>query len=173
LETTGLLTNSGDEARSGIQLDRSGRLAGWLTLVMLAAVLFATLFPFDFSLQLTATKRLGPFLFWLTPVAKEWPGWALNVLFFMPFGCGLAWWMRTRDWSVLRRGFTAVLAGCVLSTAVEYLQLYVPGRSGSWDDVVMNTLGSLAGWLVFEWLGLRVLRLVGEALGELTSTFER
>lgn len=142
-------------------------------MAVVLAIFIATLFPFDFSAQLTASERVGSILFWLTPVAKHWVGWVLNVLFFMPFGWALAWWARTAGRRPLWRAIAAGLAGCVLSVLVEYLQLYVPQRNGSWDDVVMNTLGSLAGWLVFEWLGVWTLRLVGEVLGEFTTMLDR
>lgn len=170
--TTELVEQSG-ESPSHVQLDGAGRLAAAFTLAALAVILFGTLYPFNFSAQLTETRRMGFFLFWFTPVAKGWVGWTLNVLFFMPFGSTLAWWTWTRRWSPRARGTAAFLAGCLLSYSVEFLQLYVPGRDSSWDDVVMNTLGSVVGWLVFEWLGLPVLRLVGEALGEFTAMLER
>lgn len=146
-------------------------MAAWVTIAVVLAVIFVALFPFDFSARPAAVEQGRFFLFWLKPVAKEWEGWGLNVLFFMPLGCSLAWWLRTRGRSVGRRGVAAFLSGLVLSTAVEYLQLFIPLRNGSWDDVAMNTLGCILGWLAFEWLGMPLLRLVGEALGELTAIF--
>lgn len=162
-----------DDSRLRVRLEEAGWLAGTLTLIALAIIFCATLYPFNFSAQMTETRRMGFFLFWLTPVAKSWVGWGLNVLFFMPFGCVLAWWLWTRNWSPRARGIAAFLTGCLLSYSVEFLQLYVPSRDSSWDDVLMNTLGSLVGWLVFEWLGLPVLRLVGDVLGEFTAMLER
>lgn len=139
---------------------------------MLVVIVFATGFPFRFSAQLTESRRVGFFLLWLTPVAKNWVGWGLNLLFFMPFGCALAWWGWTRAWSKRRRGMIVGFSAFFLSCAVEYMQLFLPPRSSSWDDVAMNTLGGLVGWLLFEWAGLWVLRLVGDVIGELTAMFE-
>lgn len=139
---------------------------------MVAAVVVATGFPFHFAPRLTAFRRQGFFLFWLKPVAKHWLGWLLNVLFFMPFGCSLGWWAWTRQWTARRRGIVVFFSSFVLSCSVEYMQLYLPMRNSSWDDVVMNTLGGVVGWLVFEWLGLWLLRLLGEAIGEIASMFE-
>jgi glycopeptide antibiotics resistance protein len=51
-------------------------------------------------------------------------------------------------WSLgwpLRR---TVLAGFFLSLAIELLQLAVPGRTTATVDVLCNTLGAAAGWLL-------------------------
>ena len=51
-------------------------------------------------------------------------------------------------WSLgwpLRR---TVVAGCVLSLGIELVQLAVPGRTTATGDVVCNTLGAAAGWLL-------------------------
>lgn len=161
-----------EDDRSGVQLERLGWLAGASTIAMVVVIVLATGFPFHFSAELTQSRRVGFFLFWLTPVAKNWIGWGLNVAFFMPFGSCLAWWAWTRGWSLLRSGLVVGLSACLLSCAVEYMQLYLPIRSSSWDDVAMNTLGAVVGWLVFEWLGLWVLRMVSEVIEELASMFE-
>lgn len=158
-----------DESPSRVRLDDASWIAGAVTVAALGVILYATLLPFNFSVQLTETHRMGFFLFWLTPVAKGWIGWVLNALLFMPLGCALAWWALTKNWRLRARGIAAFLTGCLLSYSMEFLQLYLPSRNSSWDDVAMNTLGCLVGWLVFEWLGLPVLRLVGDALGEFTA----
>ncbi len=63
-----------------------------------------------------------------------------NVVLFAPLGAAL----RSRG-TELR---WAVLAGLALSTAVEVAQLVVPGRTTSVDDVLLNTLGVVAGYLL-------------------------
>lgn len=172
METSKLLTDLREEDQPAVRLEQLGWLAGAATGAALAVIIFATGFPFHFSVQLTATKRAGFFLLWLTPVAKSWIGWGLNVLLFIPFGCGLAWWGWTRAWSTPRRGMVAGCSAFFLSCGVEYMQLFLPLRSSSWDDVAMNTLGGLVGWFLFEWAGVWALRLVGDVIGELTSMFE-
>lgn len=147
-------------------------LAGWLTLAAVIVIFLVALFPFNFSIQATAFRREGFFLFWLTPVAKGWTGWFLNILFFFPFGIGWAWWTsatnrRLHNWVVTG------LAGLFLTLTVEYLQLLVPARDSSWDDVVMNTLGTLLGWLVFRYAGAACLRYVDNALDDLSSALGR
>jgi glycopeptide antibiotics resistance protein len=63
-----------------------------------------------------------------------------NVVLFAPLGAVL----RVRGVGLRR---TAVL-GLVLSTAIELTQLGVPGRTTSVDDVLLNTLGIVAGSLL-------------------------
>ena len=148
-------------------------LAGWLTLAAVIVIFLVALFPFNFSLYATAYRRGGFFLDWLTPVAKSWTGWFLNVLFFLPFGVGWAWWTRATNRRSLQTWVVAGIAGLFLSMAVEYLQLFVPTRDSSWDDVVMNTLGTLLGWLVFRYVGSLCLRFVDNALDDLSSALGR
>ena len=47
-------------------------------------------------------------------------------------------------WSLRR----TVLAGFVLSVGIELLQLAIPGRTTATADVLCNTVGAAAGWLV-------------------------
>jgi len=50
----------------------------------------------------------------------------------------------TFGWSFRR----TVAAGFALSIAIELLQLAVPGRTTATVDVICNTLGAAAGWLL-------------------------
>lgn len=148
-------------------------LAGWLTLAAVAAIFLVALFPFNFSLQATAYRRGGFFLTWLTPVAKSWTGWLLNILFFVPFGIGWAWWTRAANLRRLQGWIVAGVAGLILTLTVEYLQLFVPIRDSSWDDVFMNTLGMLIGWLAFRLVGPACLRYIDHAMEDLSSALGR
>jgi glycopeptide antibiotics resistance protein len=58
---------------------------------------------------------------------------------FLPFGAALA---------LLGRGplVTAAL-GCLTSTSIELAQLLVPGRTSATDDIILNTVGALLGYL--------------------------
>ena len=47
-------------------------------------------------------------------------------------------------WSLRR----TVVAGFVLSLGIELLQLTIPGRTTATVDVLCNTLGAAAGWLL-------------------------
>jgi VanZ family protein len=45
----------------------------------------------------------------------------------------------------------AVVAGFVVSFAIEYLQAYLPSRDSSLRDLVTNTAGTLIGALAAVW----------------------
>lgn len=161
------------ESTSPALAERLDSLAGWLTLSVVLVILAATLFPFHFSPGANATRRVGLFLFWFTPVQKGWAGWLLNIALFLPFGFGFAWWARVRGWQWLSRPIAVGAAGFFFSYAVEFLQLFVVRRSSSWDDVVMNTAGSLLGGLLCERWGAWLLRSAEAAFADLVAILER
>ena len=73
-----------------------------------------------------------------------------NVLLFMPLG--LALFVRRR--SLVQ----AAAAGGLLSVSIEIAQLWIPGRTTSFDDVILNTLGTVAGWWIAAALRRRYRR---------------
>lgn len=82
----------------------------------------------------------------LLPFSQEvdWTGYALNVLLFMPLGVLLPllclWWAR------LHR---VAAAGLFLSLLIEVSQL-LNNRSTDVDDLLMNTLGAVLGFMLFR-----------------------
>lgn len=68
-----------------------------------------------------------------------------NIVLFMPWGFFLRLLSRPGfpSWAV-------VLSGAVLSTAIELLQLVIPGRVTALSDIIANTLGTVAGVLVLK-----------------------
>lgn len=172
-ETTKLLNHIQKDAASRVHSNFLDPLSGWVTLAALLAIFFFALFPFNFSPQATAFRREGFFLYWFAPVSKHWRGWLLNVLFFFPIGFGWAWWSRVKGRRRLGGWMATGLGGLLLSYGVEWLQLYIPSRDSSWDDVFTNTLGALAGWLFFRCWGTKCLRLVESAIEDLSAALER
>ena len=74
----------------------------------------------------------------------------VNILGFMPLGLVAATLPGATLWSVLTLGLA-------VSGTIEFVQLLVPGRFPSIDDVLCNTLGALIGWALAR-LGRRLLR---------------
>src|SRR5436309_1009796 len=70
-----------------------------------------------------------------------------NVAVFVPVGFLLA----LRGTSLVR----AVLAAAAFSAAIEVVQLAVPGRTTSVDDVLLNTAGAALGVALFRRFGSR------------------
>jgi glycopeptide antibiotics resistance protein len=63
-----------------------------------------------------------------------------NVMLFAPLGAVLG----VRG----LKGLQVVIIGASLSTAIETTQLFIPGRTTSADDVLLNTLGAALGFVV-------------------------
>jgi glycopeptide antibiotics resistance protein len=98
----------------------------------------------------TLTPARGPNHVALAPWAARQLN-AVNVvgniaLFALP--SAVLWWF---GWSLRR----TVVAGFVLSLAIELLQLAIPGRTTATADVLCNTAGATAGWLVAASLGCK------------------
>jgi len=116
-------------------LDYRGR-TGWSTGVLIGALLaiaIATLAPGDpegttggFACVFCGDRALADFL--------------INVILYMPLGVGLAM-------SGVRLS-RIVLAGVLLSSSIEAVQVILPGRDASVGDVIANTLGTGLGALI-------------------------
>ncbi|HSA79641.1 MAG TPA: VanZ family protein [Geminicoccaceae bacterium] len=72
----------------------------------------------------------------------------LNVILFIPLGVLIGAWRGRRAGRVGR----AILLLAAISAGFEMLQLFVPGRVTSIDDVIANTLGGALGVLLVLWL---------------------
>ncbi len=122
------------------------------------AILFLTLYPFDFhSFRPHRPRLLFPFSLggWEKSIGSL--DELLNVLLFVPFGFGLA--EKLREHGKLRVetiGFTLV-AGALLSYTVELLQVYIPQRDSGWEDILTNSSGALIGAVLFDLFGRIVL----------------
>ena len=82
----------------------------------------------------------------------------LNYFGFIPFGWVLAGlFVFRRHWSGIFIVLVVTAAGCVLSLGIEFVQTWMPPRSSSLLDFLLNTAGSS----------------VGAGLGLLTAWFRR
>jgi glycopeptide antibiotics resistance protein len=128
----------------------------WSNRILLAAVaviLFLTLYPFRFDFSRSLPDQVP--LYWLGGLGKYSNRFDafLNVLLFVPYGFGLTGQLRKH-----RMSWTPVLglvfvAGAGLSYAVEFLQIFVPLRDSGWEDVLTNSAGSVAGFVLFALTG--------------------
>jgi hypothetical protein len=101
---------------------------------MVFIILLITLAPFRF--QLPADGRLH--FSWSAP----WFDLAANAVLFLPVGFlfQLAW---------RKQPLHALWFGLLLSTSIEALQIFLPGRFTTATDILMNSTGSFAGALLF------------------------
>lgn len=122
------------------------KTSAWpLAWVYAALIVFASLFPFIGWRD----QGISPWVFLSAPLPPPyWTGFdvATNMVGYAPLGFLLAL-------ALLRtgRGLAAVplalLAGAGLSLLLEFLQIYLPQRVPSNLDLVLNTVGTLAGAL--------------------------
>jgi glycopeptide antibiotics resistance protein len=135
----------------------------WSNRILIASLIgiaYLTLFPFRFDFAVRHSLRRPPFLLGGGLKHVGHVDFFLNVLLFVPFGAGLAAQMRKRGASRTAALVVALAAGAITSYVVEFLQLYIPMRDSGWTDIVSNSMGSVAGFLLFESCGAMVLKPV-------------
>jgi VanZ family protein len=127
-----------------------------------ALILYGSLYPFAFYNYVDPAKGLQNLLStWHT---RSTVGDLLaNILLYLPFGFFAA--KTAIRLAPLLRIFIALLAGALLSMAVEYAQLWDLGRVSAMSDVYADSLGALLGALagtalaidlhLFRWKELR------------------
>jgi VanZ family protein len=114
---------------------------------------------------LVAYASLYPLRGWTLPddgfkALLEWPGSAdisradicANFLAYLPVGFLMTLRRLSAGHDSLREVGRAALAGLLLSLAMEALQYFLPARSSSLLDVLVNLLGAAAGALVCLWM---------------------
>ncbi|MGL5615367.1 MAG: VanZ family protein [Sarcina sp.] len=70
----------------------------------------------------------------------------LNIIFFMPFG-----FLLPTLWNKYRKLLPVILHGVIFSIIIELSQLFTH-RATDITDLIMNTLGTILGWLLFSLL---------------------
>jgi VanZ family protein len=117
-----------------------------LVLLVAALILYGSLYPWQFHPR-------DPSQGVLEVLVAHWPrtldpfvlrDLIINILLYIPLGAA-AYMASARQAGKLRRTLLAAVAGLVLSTTVELLQLFVAGRVPSLFDIVCNLAGSLVG----------------------------
>lgn len=79
-------------------------------------------------------------------------GMVANTILFIPLGAFLP-----SLWSKFERGLNTFLLGFSLSLVIELLQL-LNARATDIDDLIMNTLGTVIGFLIYKLLFEKVTR---------------
>jgi VanZ family protein len=127
-----------------------------LSLLGIAAL---TLFPYHFDFSHRSQYRPSFLLLRTVPKPGSGIDFFLNILLFIPFGFGVALKARKRGAGPWTSLMVALAVGALVSYAVEFLQLFVPSRDSSWDDVLANAAGSLTGGILFEFCGVFFVEL--------------
>jgi glycopeptide antibiotics resistance protein len=147
------------------RIDRGVRV--FIFAASLLCILFATTFPFDFSIPVGTAAQMVQQRFdtrWL-----EWDPHHIdcveNILLFMPLGFGIAsLFVRNRRLRFIRQIVAAFFFSALLSTTVEVSQTFLSYRDPSLQDIWANTTGGMAGAILFVLLGRQTIRLAAAML---------
>ncbi len=120
----------------------------FLTLVIFSilAVVIATLYPFNFSLPDSLSKRELVDSFDNNSFFNDQVN---NVLLFLPFGFGLTGFFQRRKIRLFHQIIAAIFASAALSISVELLQILVPSRTPTPADIFNNSFGGFLGLICF------------------------
>jgi glycopeptide antibiotics resistance protein len=69
----------------------------------------------------------------------------LNIIFFMPFG-----FLLPTLWEKYRTLLPTLFAGILFSIIIEISQLFIPFRASDINDLIMNAIGTICGWFIFN-----------------------
>ncbi len=85
----------------------------------------------------------------------------LNIIFFMPLG-----FLLPTLWSKHRELLPTLCYGLVFSIIIEFAQLFAHGRGTDINDLIMNTLGTILGWVIFKIIRNIFLKLSNKTVVE-------
>ncbi len=121
-------------------LHRGMALFFGLYLTMIFAVTVSPVYGFSIS-RMGGTINLVPFVVWSARSGHGMNFWG-NILFFIPLGTLMVFLSYS-----CRKLHRALLAGAGISFLIEVLQLF-SNRSTDIDDIILNTLGALLGYVL-------------------------
>jgi glycopeptide antibiotics resistance protein len=117
-----------------------------LTLTIIA-ILLITIFPIYYSPEQPRVLNLIPFvgmyrfIFYSVDITVPIRNILFNILLFVPFGFFLSW----------NKSRGIIVSGLLFSLLIEALQYAFPiGRSADIDDVILNTLGTFLGGMLWK-----------------------
>ncbi|WP_315788845.1 VanZ family protein [Fischerella sp. JS2] len=120
-----------------------------LVAISVLVVLLATLYPYNFSF---------PDSFSLEEIVNSFSNTSSfqdtvnNILLFLPLGFFCTSLLQKYRAKLGLEILIVILASASLSTIVEILQVFVPGRRPTPEDIINNSIGGFVGWLCFNWL---------------------
>lgn len=149
---------------SRLERGRDGRYGrrfhAWLLPAYLLFVWYGSLVPLNFD-PLPLDDALSRYR------AAVWSSWSIyshtdfaaNILLFVPLGYFLMGALRSDRRSRradLLAGLIAIPGFSLLSMTIEFTEMYFPGRTLSFIDVVAQTIGGTAGIVLWLWVGRAV-----------------
>lgn len=134
-----------------------------LLLIAVALVIYGSLYPWDFVFSRAPGILPWTLLHWPDHfdryIARDL---VLNVVLYVPIGIGACLGLGRGLPRAAALALSLLFAGAV-STAMELLQVYVPGRDPSFADIASNVLGGLIGAAMALWVGPAIERRLAPA----------
>ena len=124
-------------------------LTHWAAKLVAGSVLFVlmvTLLPFNFTPITPNPQKIVRSFFAHHSDLNDLIG---NVIFFLPFGFGVACLAREKGFNRLGTVLITFFASSTFSLTVETLQLFLPSRSSSVIDICTNTTGGVLGAIAY------------------------
>jgi glycopeptide antibiotics resistance protein len=120
-----------------------------LVATSILVVLLATLYPFNFSFpdSFSLQELLNSF-----SNTSSLQDTVNNILLFIPLGFFCSSLLQRYRAKLGLEILIVILTSASLSAIVECLQVFLPGRRPTPDDIINNTIGGFVGWLCFNWL---------------------
>jgi glycopeptide antibiotics resistance protein len=151
----GVMTTEEDSLRRS-----SAAWANRILILSLLGICYLTLFPFVLRIFPPRVIHKSAFLLGNSAKKPHSIDFLLNVLLFVPYGFGLSAQARKRGASKWNIFLVALGIGAATCYTIEFLQYFIPSRDSGWDDVFSNTLGSVVGFILFEFLGASILEMI-------------
>jgi glycopeptide antibiotics resistance protein len=146
---------SGDHSRQKL----AALWARMLVTLSFLAIVFCTLFPFNFTVPhgMTLREAAAPFD-WRVYDPSDPMDTVNNIILFIPFGFALACLALKRSGRLRWAVPLAALVSCTFACSIEFLQQWLPLRDSSLADICSNTTGGIIGAVVFLAIGVPLLR---------------
>jgi glycopeptide antibiotics resistance protein len=145
---------------------------GPLITLSFLAIVFLTLFPFNFTVPHGMTLRQAAAPFDWRPYDPSDPmDTVQNIIMFGPLGFALACLARGRNLKSIWLIPFAAFVSCTFSCSIEFLQQWLPTRDSSLADICSNTSGGIVGAAAFLIIGTPLLRVLTTILAKLLGRF--
>ena len=142
----------------------------WFMVLLLAiyfmAVFSVTGLPSAYSLRFNLSLNLVPFADIVNNPAEYVKNTLLNIVLFMPLG-----FLLPVIWRDYRSAKTMVIVGFAVSFVIETLQVFT-FRHTDVDDLIMNTLGTVAGYAVAKRISFGMLLKMPKDNGAVLAKYE-
>ena len=125
-----------------------------IVLLVISIIVYGSLYPFAFHWP---DGGSGPIRSLLTswPEHQEKTDFLANILLYAPLGFATVHALSARANSVVRISI-AIALGAGLSTSIELIQYFDPGRVSSASDIFANTLGTVVGALLATFARIKI-----------------